>query len=48
MADFKKPEDCLSVKTQSAVFSLAYGKIEYIEINAKKYSFISQTIVYGR
>ncbi len=37
--DFKKPEDTLSIKTQSSVFSLPYGKIEYIEVSAKKLYF---------
>lgn len=37
--DIKKPEDALCIKTQSSVFSLPYGKIEYIEISAKKLYF---------
>ena len=37
--DFKKPEDALRIKTQSSVFSLPYGKIEYIEVSAKKLYF---------
>lgn len=37
--DFKKPEDALCIKTQSSVFSLPYGKIEYIEVSAKKLYF---------
>jgi DNA-binding LytR/AlgR family response regulator len=39
MDDFKKPEDALHIKTQSSVFHLPYGKIEYIEVNAKKLYF---------
>lgn len=34
--DFKRPEDALRIKTQSSVFSLPYGKIEFIEVSAKK------------
>ena len=37
--DFKKSEDALRIKTQSSVFSLPYGKIEYIEVSAKKLYF---------
>ncbi|NMA65096.1 MAG: response regulator transcription factor [Clostridiaceae bacterium] len=37
--NFRKPEDTLRIKTQSSVFSLPYGKIEYIEIIAKKLFF---------
>ena len=37
--DFRKPEDALCVKTQSSVFSLPYGKIEYIEVSSKKLYF---------
>ena len=37
--DFKRPEDALRIKTQSSVFSLPYGKIEYIEVIAKKIFF---------
>lgn len=37
--DFKKPEDALHIKTQSCVFSLPYGKIEYIVVSAKKLHF---------
>jgi DNA-binding LytR/AlgR family response regulator len=37
--NFKKPEDALNIKTQSSVFSLPYGKIEYTEISAKKLYF---------
>ena len=37
--DFKKPEDALYIKTQSSVFSLPYGKIECIEVRAKKLYF---------
>lgn len=37
--DFKRPEDALRIKTQSSVFSLPYGKIEYIEVSAKKLYF---------
>lgn len=37
--DFKKPEDALCIKTQSCVFSLPYGKIEYVEVRAKKLYF---------
>ncbi len=37
--DFKKPEDALCIKTQSSVFSLPYGKIEYIEVSSKKLYF---------
>ena len=39
MADFKSPEDALHIKTQTSVFSLPYGKIEYIEVSAKKLYF---------
>lgn len=39
MADFKRPEDALHIKTQTSVFSLPYGKIEYIEVSAKKLYF---------
>lgn len=38
-ADFKRPEDALRIKTQASVFSLPYGKIEYIEVSAKKLYF---------
>lgn len=37
--NFKKPEDALRIKTQSSVFSLPYGKIESIEVSAKKLYF---------
>ncbi len=37
--DFKKPEDSLRIKTHSSVFSLPYGKIEYMEVSAKKLYF---------
>jgi len=37
--DIKKPEDALCIKTQSSVFSLPYGKIEFIEVFAKKLYF---------
>ena len=37
--DLKKPEDALCIKTQSSVFSLPYGKIESIEVSAKKLYF---------
>ncbi len=37
--DFKKPEDALCIKTHSSVFSLPYGKIEYIEVSSKKLYF---------
>ncbi len=37
--DFKKPEDALCIKTQASVFSLPYGKIEYIEVSSKKLYF---------
>lgn len=37
--NFKKPEDTLRIKTQSSVFSLPYGKIEYMEVSAKKLYF---------
>jgi DNA-binding LytR/AlgR family response regulator len=40
MDDFRKPEDALLLKTQSSVFSLPYGKMEYIEVSAKKLYFI--------
>ena len=36
---YKKPEDALCIKTQSSVFSLPYGKIEYIEVIAKRLYF---------
>ena len=39
MADFKRPEDALRIKTQNSVFSLPYGKIEYIEVSSKKLFF---------
>ena len=39
MADFQRPEDTLRIKTQTSVFSLPYGKIEYIEVSAKKLYF---------
>lgn len=39
MSDFKRPEDALCIKTQTSVFSLPYGKIEYIEVRAKKLYF---------
>lgn len=39
MEHFKKPEEALRVKTQSSVFSLPYGKIEYIEVFSKKLYF---------
>lgn len=37
--DCKKPEEALRIKTQSSVFSLPYGKIESIEVSAKKLYF---------
>jgi DNA-binding LytR/AlgR family response regulator len=37
--DFKKPEDALLIKTHSSISSLPYGKIEYIEVSAKKLYF---------
>lgn len=37
--DFKKPEDALLIKTQSNIFSIPYGKIEYIEVSSKKLYF---------
>lgn len=39
MANFKRPEDTLRIKTQSSVLNLPYGKIEYIEVSAKKLYF---------
>lgn len=39
MDKFKRPEDALRIKTHSSVFSLPYGKIEYIEVSAKKLYF---------
>ena len=39
MADFQRPEDALHIKTQTSLFRLPYGKIEYIEVNAKKLYF---------
>ena len=39
MADSKRPEEALRIKTQTSVFSLPYGKIEYIEVRAKKLYF---------
>ena len=39
MADSKRPEDALHIKTQTSVFSLPYGKIESIEVSAKKLYF---------
>lgn len=39
MDSFRRPEDALRIKTQSSVFSLPYGKIEYIEVMAKKLYF---------
>jgi DNA-binding LytR/AlgR family response regulator len=37
--DLRKPEDALRIKTQSSVLSLPYGKIESIEVSAKKLYF---------
>lgn len=37
--DYRKPEDSLRIKTQTSVFSLPYGKIEFIEVIAKKLYF---------
>ncbi|NLX18400.1 MAG: response regulator transcription factor [Desulfobulbus sp.] len=37
--DFRRPEDALCIKTQSSVFNLPYGKIEYIEVNSKRLYF---------
>ena len=39
MTDFKRPEDSLHIKTQTSVFNLPYGKIEYVEVSAKKLYF---------
>lgn len=39
MADFKRPEDALRIKTQSSVFSLPYGKIEFMEVSGKRLYF---------
>lgn len=39
IADFKRPENALRIKTQTSVFSVPYGKIEYIEVSAKKLYF---------
>ncbi len=39
MVNFKRPENTLRIKTQTSVLSLPYGKIEYIEVNAKKLYF---------
>jgi DNA-binding LytR/AlgR family response regulator len=36
---FRRPEDALRIKTQSSVFSLPYGKIESVEVNAKTLYF---------
>jgi DNA-binding LytR/AlgR family response regulator len=36
---FREPEDALRIRTQASVFSLPYGKIEYIEVSAKKLYF---------
>ena len=38
-AAFKRPEDALHIKTQTSVFSLPYGNIEYLEVSAKKLYF---------
>lgn len=37
--DLRKPEDAICVKMRDCVFSLPYGKIEYMEVNAKKLYF---------
>lgn len=39
MDRFRKPEDALRIRTQSSVFCLPYGKIEYMEVMAKKLYF---------
>ena len=39
IADFKRPEDALHIKKQTSVFSVPYGKIEYVEVSAKKLYF---------
>lgn len=39
MEHLKKPEEALHIKTQSSVFKIPYGKIEYIEVNAKTLYF---------
>lgn len=37
--DLRRPEDALRIKTQSSVFSIPYGKIECVEVRAKKLYF---------
>lgn len=39
MNHFKKPEEALTIITKSSVFSLPYGRIEYIEVSSKKLFF---------
>lgn len=39
MAEFKRPEDALRIKTQSSVFTIPYGKIEFVEVSGKKLYF---------
>ncbi len=39
MAALRKPGDALRVKTQSGLFSLPYGRIESVEVRAKKIYF---------
>ena len=39
MDEFRRPEDALRIKTQVSVLSLPYGKIEYMEVNAKTVYF---------
>lgn len=36
MDHFRRPEEVLRIKTQSHVFSMPYGKIEYMEVMSKK------------
>ncbi len=37
--EFKRPEDALLVKTKASVFSIPYGKIEYMEVKSKTLYF---------
>lgn len=37
--NLRRPEEALRIKTQSSVFSLPFGKIECLEVNAKRLYF---------
>ncbi len=37
--NLRRPEEALRVRTQSGMFSLPYGRIEYLEVNAKQLYF---------